>query len=79
MKVIDILRICKIAGRTIPSDMTDQCNKTYLSESKGEHIPIGEMDIVHLIRAFNKMKNDNEIVKVFNEMIKLEIIKRKVN
>ena len=49
MKVIDILRICKIAGRTIPSDMIDQCNKTYLSESKGEHIPIGEMDIVHLI------------------------------
>jgi hypothetical protein len=74
MKVIDLLRICKITGRTIPSDMTEQCNQTYLSESKGEHIPIGEMDIVHLIRAFNKMKNDNEIVKAFNQ-----IIKRKVN
>lgn len=74
MKVIDVLRICKITGRTIPSDMTDQCNQTYLSESKGEHIPIGEMDIVHLIRAFNKMKKDNQIVKAFNE-----IIKRKAN
>lgn len=74
MKVIDVLRICKITGRTIPSDMTDQCNETYLSESKGEHIPIGEMDIVHLIRAFNKMKKDNQIVKAFNE-----IIKRKAN
>ena len=74
MKVMDLLRICKITGRTIPSDMTDQCNQTYLSESKGEHIPIGEMDIVHLIRAFNKMKKDNQIVKAFNE-----IIKRKAN
>jgi len=74
VKVIDVLRICKITGRTIPSDMTDQCNETYLSESKGEHIPIGEMDIVHLIRAFNKMKKDNQIVKAFNE-----IIKRKAN
>ena len=74
MKVIDLLRICKITGRTIPSDMTDQCNQTYLSESKGEHIPIGEMDIVHLIRAFNKMKKDNQIVKAFNE-----ILNRKAN
>jgi hypothetical protein len=54
--------------------MQDQINETYYSESKAEHVPIADMDIVHLIRAFNKMKNDKEIIKAFDDLIK-----RKVN
>ena len=63
MKLIKLLQIQSvIEGITIPSDMREQCNQTYFSESKAEHIPIGDMDLIHFIRAFNKKertyKND---------------------
>lgn len=74
MNIKTLLKICKATGRTIPCDMQDQINETYYSESKAEHVSIADMDIVHLIRAFNKMKNDKEIVKAFDDLIK-----RKVN
>ena len=55
MKLIKLLQIQSIIEeRIIPSDMREQCNQTYFSESKAEHIPIGDMDLIHLIRAFNK-------------------------
>ena len=55
MKLIKLLQIQSvIEGRTIPSDMQEQCNQTYFSESKAELIPIGNMDLIHFIRAFNK-------------------------
>lgn len=69
MDVKTLLRICKATGRTIPCDMHDQISQTYYSESKAEHIPIGDMDIVHLIRAFNKMKSD-PLMKAFEDIIK---------
>jgi len=53
--------------------MHDQISQTYYSESKAEHIPIGDMDIVHLIRAFNKMKSDKEIIKAFEEIVKRKV------
>jgi hypothetical protein len=70
MNVKTLLKICKATGRTIPCDMHDQINQTYYSESKAEHIPIAEMDIVHLIRAFNKMKTDKDIIKEFEQIVK---------
>ena len=57
MKVKQAIMIEGILGRTIPSDMTEQLSHKYLSESKGEYISIGEMDIIHFIRAFNKREN----------------------
>ena len=37
MKLIKLLQIQSvIEGRTIPSDMREQCNQTYFSESKAE-------------------------------------------
>ena len=59
-------------GRTIPSDMPEQLSQKYLSESRGEYIPIGEMDLIHFIRAFNKRER---VVKDKNEMALLEILK----
>lgn len=70
MDVKTLLKICKATGRTIPCDMHDQISQTYYSESKAEHIPIGDMDIVHLIRAFNKMKTDKDIIKEFEQIVK---------
>ena len=58
MKVGDLICIMKIAGKTIPRDMVEQLEKTYLSESRGDYIKLGDMDIIHMIRAFNKMHQD---------------------
>jgi len=75
MKLIKLLQIQSIIeGRTIPSDMQEQCNQTYFSESKAEHIPIGDMDLIHFIRAFNKKertyKNDytKGLLKVLKQL-----------
>ena len=55
MQVYKILKLLDLTGKTIPCDMQDQLSQTYFSESKQQPIAIGDMDIVHLIRAFNKM------------------------
>ena len=54
MKVKVALKISQLMGRTIPSDIPEQLSQKYLSESRGEYISIGEMDLIHFIRAFNK-------------------------
>ena len=72
MKVKQALKIDQIMGRTIPSDMPEQLSQKYLSESRGEYICIGEMDLIHFIRAFNKRER---VVKDKNEMALLEILK----
>ena len=72
MKLKQALKIDQIMGRTIPSDMPEQLSEKYLSESRGEYIPIGEMDLIHFIRAFNKRER---VVKDKNEMALLEILK----
>ena len=75
MKLIKLLQIQSvIEGRIIPSDMQEQCNQTYFSESKAEHIPIGNMDLIHFIRAFNKKertyKNNytNDLINMVKEL-----------
>tara|TARA_Y100001963_G_scaffold129175_1_gene184155 strand:- start:609 stop:875 length:267 start_codon:yes stop_codon:yes gene_type:complete len=54
MTIRQLINIMKVMGRTIPCDMEKQLNFTYHSESKGELIKIGDMDLIHFIRAFNK-------------------------
>ena len=54
MTIRQLINIMKVMGRTIPCDMEEQLNFTYHSESKGELIKIGDTDLIHFIRAFNK-------------------------
>lgn len=54
MTIRQLVNVLKAMGRTIPCDMEEQLNFTYHSESKGELIKIGDMDLIHFIRAFNK-------------------------
>ena len=61
-KILNILQ--EIDGRATPCDL-DDLNK-YFSETKGENIDMLDMDIIHLIRAFNKMlgsTQDNQMVQ----------------
>ena len=55
-----INRVVTMVGATtttgkLASDMYDLNNKTYYSESKGQEIPISEMDFQYMVRAFVKL------------------------
>ena len=65
LKLKTIINLSRALGNTIPCDMDKQLKEKYLSESKGEWIEIGEMDIIHFIRAFNK-RHDKSTKKVKN-------------
>ena len=80
MKVKQAIMIEGILGRTIPSDMTEQLSHKYLSESKGEYISIGEMDIIHFIRAFNKRERivKDQYTRVLTKMLD-EINEKELN
>jgi predicted RNA-binding protein Jag len=63
MNIRQLVQIIKITGKTIPVDIEQQLKEKYLSESKGEWIEIGDMDLFHLVRAFNK-RHDKSTKKV---------------
>ena len=63
MKIKQLIEIIRITGRTIPCDIEQQLQEKYLSESKGEWIAVGDMDLIHFIRAFNK-RHDKSTKKV---------------
>ena len=67
-------------GRTIPCDIPEQLSQKYLSESKGEYISIGEMDIIHFIRAFNKRERivKDQYTRVLTKMLD-EITEKELN
>ena len=72
MKLKEAIKIDQILGRTIPSDIPEQLSQKYLSESRGEYIPIAEMDIIHFVRAFNKRERT---IKEENTKMLLQILK----
>jgi Fic family protein len=45
----------KISERKIPSDLHTIMNTEYYSESKGENIQVGSLDLTHLLRIMNVM------------------------
>ena len=55
-----INRVVTMVGATtttgkLASDMYDLNNKTYYSEAEGRDIPISHMDFQHMVRAFVKL------------------------
>ena len=57
MKVRELLEYQSfVTKRATPSDMAEDLNQHY-SESKGEHIDLVDMDLVHLIRSYSKSLN----------------------
>ena len=53
-RVVTMLGATTTTGK-LASDMYDLNNKTYYSESKGQEIPISEMDFQYMVRAFIKL------------------------
>lgn len=69
MKVFQALQIQHVLdGRQIPSDMMDE-HLVYYSESRGQFIRIVDMDVAHLVRAFNKLYQPNEFDEPVSEQL----------
>jgi len=70
MRVKDILKILEVVEK-LPEDMYDirhyhsdrEYDGAYYSDSKNRYIPVRDMDVVHLLRAFKKLNEDVYINK----------------
>jgi hypothetical protein len=70
-----INRVVTMVGATtttgkLASDMYDLDNKTYYSESKGQKIPISEMDFQYMVRAFVKLSAQERLKTLFHKQAK---------
>ena len=63
MKVSELLKIQEtIEKRNIPVDIQHRDNlKPHYSKSKGEFMSILDMDLIHLIRSYNKTLSPREL------------------
>ena len=60
MKVRELLEYQSfVTKRATPSDMNDGDLNRHYSESKDEHINLLDMDLVHLVRSYNKCLDGN--------------------
>ena len=77
MKVKELLEYQSfITKRATPSDMFEGELNQHYSESKGEHINLLDMDLVHLVRSYSKCLDGN-IVSDTNILVeKLDSVSR---
>ena len=60
MKVKELLEYQSfVTKRATPSDMDNGDLNRHYSESKGEHINLLDMDLVHLVRSYSKCLDGN--------------------
>ena len=74
MDINNLIKSIHHMGISVPSDMWN-INEEYFSHSKGEFIPVKDMNIFHVIRSFCKqIRNDPD------ESIKdsLSVLKNKI-
>ena len=65
--IMKIHRVVQMLGATtstgkLADDMYDLNYKTYYSEAEGTHIPISHMDFQHMVRAFVKLTEQEEVL-----------------
>ena len=60
-RLVQMLGLINESGR-LASDMYDLNNKTYYSEAKGKEIPISHMDFQHMVRAFVKLSEQENML-----------------
>ena len=73
MKIKTIIKLADVLddSRSMPCDMYKLDEVSYVSESRGDSIPIADMDIVHLVRAFKKDR-----AKCVNHVTDADLIKQ---
>jgi len=78
-----INRVVTMVGATtttgkLASDMYDLNNKTYYSESKGQEIPISEMDFQYMVRAFVKLCDQENMLDRSKHMGRVKDLTAKI-
>ena len=77
MKVKELLEYQSfVTKRETPCDMNDGDLNQHYSESKGEHIDLVDMDLVHLIRSYSKCLNGNVVSDTNLLVEKLDSVSR---
>ena len=77
MKVRELLEYQSfITKRATPSDMDNGDLNRHYSESKGEHINLLDMDLVHLVRSYNKCLDGNVVSDTNILVEKLDSVSR---
>lgn len=59
VKIKQIFELLEVLGYKTPTDMSIADAPMYYSESRDTEISVLDMDLIHLIRAFNKLQNNN--------------------
>ena len=79
MKVRELLEYQSfVTKRATPSDMFEGELNQHYSESKGEHIDLVDMDLVHLIRSYSKCLDMGKVSDTNLMIDKLDTISRDV-
>ena len=79
MKVKELLEYQSfVTKRATPSDMFEGELNQHYSESKGEHIDLVDMDLVHLIRSYSKCLDMGKVSDTNLMIDKLDTISREV-
>ena len=80
MKVKELLEYQSFATkRATPSDMNNGDLNKHYSESKDEHINLLDMDLVHLVRSYNKCLDGNILSDTNILVEKLDSVSRIVS
>ena len=77
MKVKELLEYQSfVTKRATPSDMNNGDLNRHYSESKDEHINLLDMDLVHLVRSYNKCLDGNVVSDTNILVEKLDSVSR---
>ena len=76
-RVVTMLGATTSSGK-LASDMYDLNYKTYYSEAEGRDIPISHMDFQHVVRAFVKLCDQEEMLDRSKHMGKTSELVRKI-
>ena len=76
-RVVTMLGATTETGK-LASDMYDLNYKTYYSEREGRHLPISHMDFQHMVRAFVKLCEQEEMLDRSKHMGKTSELVKKI-
>ena len=80
MKVRKLLQLqSEIEERKVPCDLCDDELNQHYSQSKDEFINILDMDLIHLVRSYNKTLSHRDELKSQEILDDLDVIENRVS
>ena len=80
MKIRKLLELqANIEERKIPCDLCDDELNQHYSESKREFKNILDMDLIHLVRSYNRILSDRDDLKSQEILDDLDVIENRIS